>query len=253
MTERRVKQESRPLRVYLEEGRRRTFAMAVDWPGWGRSARDGEGAIEALLAYHPRYLPVVRDAGLDLPSAPPLPVAALPSAPPLPVAAPDRAITAGVVALVDVLARVTGNATTDFGAPGVVPPFDHLGWGPDGADRQTWLLAAAWAYFDAVAAAAPPGLRKGPRGGGRDRDAIVDHVLGTEPAYVRKAGLQLTPPADRNGQQAMRRQVLELLGGSSGRAGTASGWPAPYAVRRLAWHALDHAWEIEDRSQRAES
>ena len=25
-------------------------------------------------------------------------------------------------------------------------------------------------------------------------------------------------------------------------------WPAPYAIRRSAWHALDHAWEIEDRS-----
>ena len=24
-------------------------------------------------------------------------------------------------------------------------------------------------------------------------------------------------------------------------------WPALFAVRRSAWHALDHAWEIEDR------
>ena len=24
-------------------------------------------------------------------------------------------------------------------------------------------------------------------------------------------------------------------------------WPIPYAVRRTAWHALDHAWEMEDR------
>jgi len=26
-------------------------------------------------------------------------------------------------------------------------------------------------------------------------------------------------------------------------------WPARYAIRRSAWHALDHAWEIEDRSE----
>jgi hypothetical protein len=25
-------------------------------------------------------------------------------------------------------------------------------------------------------------------------------------------------------------------------------WPVRYAARRTAWHALDHAWEIEDRS-----
>jgi hypothetical protein len=24
-------------------------------------------------------------------------------------------------------------------------------------------------------------------------------------------------------------------------------WPALFAIRRSAWHALDHAWEIEDR------
>ncbi|HKA98202.1 MAG TPA: hypothetical protein VKD66_18215 [Streptosporangiaceae bacterium] len=27
------------------------------------------------------------------------------------------------------------------------------------------------------------------------------------------------------------------------------GWPARYAARRIAWHALDHAWEMEDRSE----
>lgn len=26
-------------------------------------------------------------------------------------------------------------------------------------------------------------------------------------------------------------------------------WNPRYAVRRSAWHALDHAWEIEDRSE----
>ncbi len=29
------------------------------------------------------------------------------------------------------------------------------------------------------------------------------------------------------------------------------GWPVRYATRRLAWHVLDHAWEIEDRTEPA--
>jgi hypothetical protein len=33
------------------------------------------------------------------------------------------------------------------------------------------------------------------------------------------------------------------------RAGAPGGaWPARYVIRRTAWHVLDHAWEIEDRS-----
>ncbi|MEY2437652.1 MAG: hypothetical protein QOF97_2488, partial [Acidimicrobiaceae bacterium] len=26
------------------------------------------------------------------------------------------------------------------------------------------------------------------------------------------------------------------------------GWAYRYAARRIAWHALDHAWEMQDRS-----
>jgi len=26
-------------------------------------------------------------------------------------------------------------------------------------------------------------------------------------------------------------------------------WPARYAARRIVWHVLDHAWEIEDKSE----
>src|SRR5512143_2346395 len=117
-----------PVRVYLEASRRRTFMMAIDWPGWGRSGRDAESATETFLAYRARYAVVARDAGVDLPS----------------VAHPSRAEAA-----LDVVARVPGNATTEFGAPGVVPAFDADGWTPEEARRQTALLVAAWARFDA--------------------------------------------------------------------------------------------------------
>ena len=26
-------------------------------------------------------------------------------------------------------------------------------------------------------------------------------------------------------------------------------WPVRYWIRRTAWHVLDHAWEIEDKSE----
>jgi hypothetical protein len=29
------------------------------------------------------------------------------------------------------------------------------------------------------------------------------------------------------------------------------GRPPRYAIRRIAWHVLDHAWEIEDKSDPA--
>jgi len=217
------------VRLYLEEGAKRTFAVALDWPGWGRSARTGEAAVTALLAYRDRYAPVARAAGE-----------------PFPTEGGDG--TAG--GRVDVVATVGGNATTDFGAPGVVPPLDLAGWDPAEADRQCRLLQAAWDRFDEVVAGAPASLRKGPRGGGRDRDAIVDHVLGVEPAYARKAGLRRPAPKDRAGLDALRADLTALLHDSAGRPAPTTGWPAPYVARRLAWHVLDHAWEIEDRTER---
>ncbi len=97
---------------------------------------------------------------------------------------------------------------------------------------------------------APSELRKGPRGGGRDRDAIVDHVLGAENAYARKLGLRLPqpPPGDGTAIAAQREAIVQAVRGAAGRDVGERGWPAPYTVRRMAWHAVDHAWEIEDRS-----
>src|SRR5688572_19992747 len=53
-------------RVYLEIGAKRTFAMALDWPGWGRSGRTAEEALEALADYATRYAPVAKKAGLSV-------------------------------------------------------------------------------------------------------------------------------------------------------------------------------------------
>ena len=224
------RRRARPTAVYLESGTKRVFACAVDWPGWARAGKGEEAALEALATYASRYASVAAEAGMAFPPA-----------------------SAGSfdVGSFDVVERVPGSATTDFGAPGAVPSLDRRPLAAAEADRQVALVAAAWALFDRVAAGAPAELRKGPRGGGRDRDAIVEHVRSAEVAYVRKLGLRSPAkpdPADAEAVAAMRIAVLDALGATGSEAPSETAWPRRYAARRIAWHALDHAWEIEDRS-----
>ena len=222
-------------RVYVELGAKRTFVCAVDWPGWARSATrraamgdpDAEAAaLEAFAAYLPRYAPVAAAAGAtgaDAPSA-------------------DR---------LDVVQRLPGDMSTDFGAPGAIPSVDREPLQDGEAARLGRLLAACWSHLDGVAATAPAELRKGPRGGGRDRDKIVAHVVESEWSYARQIGLRLpqADPTDRAAVDSDRAAMLAVLGEPSDGSPLAGGtWPPRYAVRRIAWHALDHAWEIEDRS-----
>jgi hypothetical protein len=79
-------------------------------------------------------------------------------------------------------------------------------------------------------------------------------VLGAESAYVRKLGLKHRQPdnADADAIAAMRADLLAALrqpsdGGPVGE----KGWPQRYAARRVAWHVLDHAWEMEDKTPSA--
>ena len=211
--------------IYLEVGAKRVFACALDWPGWARSGKSEEAAVEALAAYADRYAPVAAEAGVRFPAS------------------------AGKQ--VEVVERLPGSATTDFGAPDAKASADHQPLTRARAERGAALLEASWTVFDRVVAAAPPELRKGPRGGGRDRDKIVEHLLGSEIGYLRKVGLRF-PGADAlDGEGAARRTaLLEALRAARRPApDNERAWPWSYAARRLAWHALDHAWEIEDRSE----
>ena len=118
-------------------------------------------------------------------------------------------------------------------------------------ERMCSLVQATWKVFDQVVKRAPQSLGKGPRGGGRDRDAIVDHVLDAEVGYSSKLGLRLRrpSPADRGAIAAHRAALLAVFrSGAGGKPLRERGWSARYAARRIAWHAMDHAWEIEDRS-----
>jgi hypothetical protein len=213
------------LAVYLEQGGKRVFACARDWPGWCRAGRTDDAALEALLVYLPRYAVVAAGAGLALP-----------------------AYDASGLTVVE---RVPGSATTDFGAPGSVPALDRGALARKDSDRTVALLRAAWERFDEVVADAPAALRKGPRGGGRDRDAIVEHVVGAEAGYARKIGVRRPVPADDAEVAALREALVATIIHPDPAAAGPKGWPPGYAARRVAWHVLDHAWEIEDRAEPA--
>lgn len=196
-------------RVYLEQGRSTTFAVSLEWPGWCRRARSAELALAALDEYRPRYGKIL-----------------------------TRLFDPGELSVVG---TVQGNATTDFGAPDARGPWDALALDPDELDRQLSILQDCWNYFDEVVEHAPSHLRPGPRGGGRDRDEIVEHTREAERAYCARAGFRVLP---RTPWDEQRDVVVTTL-----RADTADAkWPSSYALRRIAWHVIDHAWEIEDRS-----
>ena len=197
--------------VALEIGSRKVFASALDWPGWCRSGKNEEAALEALDAYADRYAPVAEAAGLRLPAR--------------------RRLA--------VVERIPGNGTTDFGAPDKPAAADDRPLTKAQAERHAALLEASWATLDGVVAGAPAELRKGPRGGGRDRDAVAAHVAEAEQSYARMIGLRKASRADIAAALRAARQP---------RPDRPNGWPYRYAARRIAWHVLDHAWEIEDRS-----
>jgi hypothetical protein len=210
--------------VYVETGSRRVFASALDWPGWSRAARDEQAALENLAGYAQRYAAVAKLAGERLP-------------------------VIGSADDLEVVERVPGSASTDFGVPGEHSTRDAQKLSDAARQRLGRLVEAAWRYLDDVGANAPAELRKGPRGGGRDRDAIFNHVLGAEAAYARQLGLKLPEPPidDRAAITQHRQQIIAALTAREPLPG--SRWSASYGARRIAWHSLDHAWEIEDRSR----
>jgi hypothetical protein len=213
---------TKPEPVYLELGRRKIFAAAVRWPGWCRSGRTEEEALDVLSGYQARYAPVAERAGVRFPAR---------------------------LGPWDVVERVKGSATTDFGAPGSVPDLDRQPVTAAEARRLAALVKAAWEELAAVTAASPASLRKGPRGGGRDRDKMVAHVENAEAAYARKMGTGVTAGDIRqHGVAVVRDGIQELLESARTSPADPRRWPAPYGARRVAWHALDHAWEMQDRS-----
>jgi hypothetical protein len=209
------------------------FAGALEWPGWCRNARDEAAARQALVDYGARFARALRGTRLGF----------------------TRPETADEL---DVVERLKGDATTDFGAPSMAPAADARPFTERDLDRQVRILRACWRSLDRAAEAAEGvELTKGPRGGGRDLDGIVGHVVGSEASYARRI-LAKTPSVDGVDAIGVRDDVREAAVGALERVafgelperGPRGGklWSARYFVRRAAWHVLDHAWEIEDRS-----
>jgi hypothetical protein len=221
-----------PVDAYVEVGAKRVFAGAFDWPGWCRSARSEEDALETLISYGSRYADVLKGSGVRF-------------------TPPAKAST------LEVVERLKGDATTDFGAPSIAPNADARPVDRRWLARQEKILLACWKAFDREVDNVTGPLEKGPRGGGREVDAIMAHVVGAEASYARKIGAQAEAfeeadaDAARDDERALvlkglERAVTDGIPAAGPRGGKR--WSAPYFVRRAAWHVLDHAWEIEDRS-----
>lgn len=219
-------------RIYLEIGTRRTFAGGVEWPGWARSGRDADEAVARLIEYAPRYASAIGAAVAFQASA--------------------------SVDDTEIVERLDGDSSTDFGVPHAAPAGDDAPMDAAELARQSAILTACWKTFDAVMERhAGVELRKGPRGGGRDQAKIAGHVFEAEAAYLHQLGGRYPGRDDADPATEMpelRRRELEALavraeGGTiEGGSRVRKPWSPRYFVRRAAWHVLDHAWEIEDRA-----
>ncbi len=218
------------LRVMLEIGPKgkQVVAVAPEWPGLERGAKTGEAAIARLQAYLPRYAPVAKLAGMN---------------------AEFAAIASGA-ATVDVVERYPGTGSTDFwGISFAFSGLDRQAMSSEDLERDLTLLQACWAFFDTVRSRVSAALRKGPRGGGRDRDRIVRHVLGAEQDWAAKLGLRTPDGALLTDEslRAYRDAYLTAIRAFHAQGKPARNWPLRYLIRHTAFHTLDHTWEMEDK------
>jgi hypothetical protein len=217
---------SDPVRVMLEQGRKkRVVACAFDWPGWDRSARIGADVLAVLAAYRPRYAKVAELAGYG---------------------APFRDTGEFVV-----VERLDGIGMTDYyGLSGRPAGPENDPMTDAECERKVALLQASWRTFDDLATRVSAQLRKGPRGGGRDRDEIIRHVNGAEIGeFAPKVGVKvpLETMDDAASLHAYRDAFAEAIRDHHARGEPARSWALQFLIRRCAWHMLDHAWELEDR------
>jgi hypothetical protein len=201
---------------------KRTVAIAPQWPGLSRGDKTEEAAVARLLSYVPRYAPVADLAGLtsEYPSA----------------------------AAASITEHYPGTGSTDFwGISFAYSTHDKKPMSIAELDRELSLLRASWTFFDQVRSSVSAEMRKGPRGGGKDRDRIVRHVLFCERDW------SLDPQGDYEdlltdeGLRAHRDAYCDGIRTYHAEGKTAKKWPLRYMIRHTAFHTLDHAWEMEDK------
>jgi len=149
-----------------------------------------------------------------------------------------------------VVEHYPGTSSTDFwGISFAFSDSDRHDMSRDDLDRDLTLMQACWAFFDAVRARVSVEMRKGPRGGGRDRDPIVRHTLGTEQHFAEKVGVRTPHGAllTNEGLTAHRDAYRTALRAAHAEGKMARTWPLRYLIRHTAYHTLDHTWEMEDK------
>jgi hypothetical protein len=217
---------TRKLRVILEVGpKRKVVAGALDWPGLDRWGTSEDDALAKLSSYLPRYTGVAVRAGL--------------------------ATAFEQEHGLEVVERVPGSSSTDWWGIAHVPAqIEHTVLPAQLLDRRLDLLRACWSCFDEIANRVSAELQKGARGGGRDRDEIIDHVYGSERHNWSPKVEVRTPPGamlTEEGLATHRRAFIDAIRAYNDAGRMARRWPIPFLVRRTAQHVMDHAWEMEDR------
>jgi hypothetical protein len=218
-----------PVRTVVEHGTKdkKSVAFSLDWPGWSRGAKTGEVALATLEAYRARYRPIAELAGMA-----------------------DEFDAAGQL---DVVEDRVGTGSTDFWGISFSPSSAEQGpMGEAELERKLTLLQAAWSYFDSVAARVSAEMRKGVRGGGRDRDHIIRHVIRVESLdFAKQVGLRIDEEEApvtkglREYREAYLAAMREYNAGKIDRRMLK--WTLPFLIRHSAFHTLDHAWEMEDK------
>jgi hypothetical protein len=213
------------IRVMIEQGKRKAVAAAFDWPGWVRPGATEAEALRVLASYRERYAPVAGLAGMA-----------------------GEFAAAGEL---DIVERIPGVGTTDFWGLSAKPASAEIGpLGEAAFERKVSLLRACWGRFDEVAAHVSAEMRKGVRGGGRDRDQIWRHVVVTEAVdFGKKIGVGLTrdEALAPGGLEAHREAFSAALRDHNVRGLPARSWELQYLLRHAAYHVMDHAWEMEDK------
>jgi hypothetical protein len=218
-----------PVRTVIEHGTKdkRSVAFSLDWPGWSRGAKSARLALETLESYRERYRPVAGLAGMA------------------------REFDAG--GPLEIVEERVGTGSTDFWGISFSPSStEQEPMGEAELERAITLLRACWAFLDGVAARVSAELRKGPRGGGRDRDRIIRHTMRTESEdFAKQVGLRipegaaLTPDGLRQHREAYVAAMHAYNAGKVERR--MRSWTLPFLIRHSAFHTLDHAWEMQDK------
>jgi hypothetical protein len=223
------------VRTVVEHGTKdkRSVAFSLDWPGWSRGAKTASLALETLDAYRERYRPIAALAGM--------------------------AHEFDVAGPLEVVEERVGTGSTDFWGISFAPSAaERDPMGETELERGIRLLRACWAFFDGVAARVSPEMRKGPRGGGRDRDQIIRHTVRVESEdFAKRVGLRIPEGAALTPDGLRRHRETYVAAMRAYNAGDVERrmrtWTLPFLIRHSAFHTLDHAWEMEDNDLSGES